>query len=176
MEDVPVNITMMPSGLAVVRGKQHVIGFDPGGHQVTFANAYEAPGFAGWQKFAMMSMNAMAYTMNTAGASRTSFGSSSNTMYNNSRQGDLSRMSSALNKRFSATQTAGKYVYMLTQVEDGKEKGAGLVAVELASGEPAGQVLLRDKEPDYVVDELNGQLYNLRGNTIEAYSIRTAVR
>jgi hypothetical protein len=97
-------------------------------------------------------------------------------MYNNSRQGDLSRMSSALNKRFSATQTAGKYVYMLTQVEDGKDKGAGLVAVELASGEPAGQVLLRDKEPDYVVDELNGQLYNLRGNTIEAYSIRTAVR
>jgi len=61
-----------------------------------------------------------------------------------SRQGDLSRMSSAMSKRFSATQTAGKYVYMLTQVEDGedgKDKDAGLVAVELASGGPAGQVL-----------------------------------
>jgi outer membrane protein assembly factor BamB len=176
MDDVPVNITMMPGGLAVVRGKQHVIGFDPSGHQVTFANAYEAPGFAGWQKFAMISMTAMSYTMNTAGAASTSFGSSSNTMYNNSRQGDLSRMSSAMSKRFSSTKAAGKYVYMLTQVEEGKDKGAGLVAVELANGELAGQVLLRDKEPDYVVDELNGQLYNLRGNSIEAYSIRTTVR
>src|SRR6266542_3063502 len=101
---------MMPSGLAVVRGKQHVIGFDPAGHQVTFANAYESPGFAGWQKFAMVSMTAMSYTMNTAGAASTSLGSSSNTMYNNSRQGDLSRMSSAMGKRFSATQAAGKYV------------------------------------------------------------------
>lgn len=171
-DDVPVNIALMPNGIAVVRGRQHVLGFNAESHAVMFANTYNPPGFAGWQKFAMISAYATAYAINTSGARSTSLGSSSNNQFNNMRQGNISRMSATLSKRFSATKAAGQYVYMLTQVEDGKDKGPGLVAVNLASGETDGQVSLRSKDPEYVVDEVTGNVFNLKDDEIEAYRIR----
>lgn len=171
-EDVPVTITLMENGKAIVRGRQNVVGFLPDSGQVAFANYYEAPGFGGWQQFAMMALNAASYYMNTAGAANTRLGTSSNTMYNENRQKDLSRMSDVLSKRFSATTTAGKYVYVLTQVEDGKDKGAGLVAVNLETGETEGSALIKDKEPDYVVDVISGNIFNLKDKEITAYVVR----
>jgi hypothetical protein len=110
--------------------------------------------------------------VNTAGAASTQLGSGTNNAYNNNRQANLSRMSEALSKRFSAAQAAGQYAYMLTEIEEGKNKGAGLVAVNLASGETEGQVLIKSKEPEYVVDEVTGRVFNLNDDQIEAYRVR----
>lgn len=170
-QDVPINVVALPTGSVVIRGRQNIVGFNPGQKQISYASVYDPPGFSGWQTFAMVSVYAMSYAGNTMGAANTQFGSSSNNSYNNMRQSNLAGMSDALNKRFSATQSGKRRTYILTELEEGKEKGAGLIAINMSSGEEEGQILLRDKEPDYVVDDLTGHLYNLKDNTIQAYSI-----
>ena len=55
-------------------------------------------------------------------------------------------------------------------VEDGTQKGPGLLKIDLATGEPRGQLLLNDKEPDYRVDEAVGRVFYFKGkNSIVAY-------
>jgi hypothetical protein len=171
-DDVPVNITLQPNGLAVVRGRQHVLAFNPQSKNIAWATEFAAPGFSGWQKFAMLSIAAASYYVNTMGSSSTQYGTSDNNMYNNRRQQALIDFTRAMSQRYSATKNGTGYINMLTTVEDGKEKGSGLVAISMQTGEPAGQVLLNDKEPDYVLDELTGRLYNLKDKEIRAYSIR----
>ena len=171
-EDVPITIALTATGRGIIRGRQNLVSFTPDNGQVSFANYYEAPGFAGWQQFAMLALNAASYYMNTSGALNTNLGTSSNNMYNANRQKDLTRMSDVVNRRFSATKTAGKYVYILTQVEDGKDKGAGLMAVNLETGETEGSALIKDKEPDYVVDSISGNIFNLKDKEITAYVVR----
>ncbi len=57
--------------------------------------------------------------------------------------------SAFVSKRYQATKATGKYVYILTNVQEGKEKGAGLIGVNLDTGETNRQVMLKDKNPDY---------------------------
>jgi hypothetical protein len=171
-EDVPINITMLPNGLALVRGRQHMLAFDPKTHAIAWSNQFAAPGFSGWQRFAMAAITAASYYMNTMQASNTYFGTYENTRANEARQNDLRNFSKLMNTRFSAAKVTDRYVYMLTNLEIDKEKGAGLVGVNLASGQPDYQLLIKDKEPEYLVDEQSGRLYNLKDNEIIAFSIR----
>ena len=54
-----------------------------------------------------------------------------------------------------------------------KEKGAGLVGLNLSSGAVEHQVLLKMKEPDYDVDELEGRIFNVKDKKeITAYSVK----
>lgn len=170
-EDVPINISLLENGLAVIRGRQHVLAFNPQSKNIAWSTQFEAPGFSGWQKFAMISIAAASYYVNTMGSSSTNYGTRENSYYNANRQKALLDFSKALSQRYSATRNGTGFINMLTTVEDGKEKGSGLVAINMQTGEPAGQVLLNDKEPDYVLDELTGRLFNLKDKEIRAYSI-----
>lgn len=75
---------------------------------------------------------------------------------NASNYGSLNNYAS---KRFSASQQARDNAYVLTTVTEGKESGVGLMTISLETGEPGAQVLLKDKEPEYVVDEVEGRLF-----------------
>jgi hypothetical protein len=77
-----------------------------------------------------------------------------------------------MNERFSSTKSGIKFVNILTNLEDGKDKGPGLVGVDMQTGQAAYQIVLKDKEPDYQVDEVTGRLFNLKGKELFAYSIR----
>ncbi len=171
-QDLPVMITKTEDGTAVIRGRQHILAYSPASRQVAWADTFDAPGMAGWQKFAFASMYAFAYTMNTAQASSTYYGTSENTSANNMRLKNIEGFTQVMNKRFSATKQGGRYVHILTNVEEGKDKGPGLVAVNLLTGAEEYRVLLKDKEPDYQIDEFTGRIFNLKGDAIEAYSIR----
>jgi hypothetical protein len=70
---------------------------------------------------------------------------------------------------------AGNFVYVLTTVREGKEKGAGLVGIRMDTGRGERQILFKDKEPDYQVDELAGRVFNLRNpKELSAFSLDAA--
>ncbi|MCU1283988.1 MAG: hypothetical protein JWO13_338 [Acidobacteriales bacterium] len=171
-EDVPVAILQQPNGDLVIRGRQHVVAFNPKTHEIPWAAQYEAPGMSGWQKYSMLAIVALNYLQATSVSSQTQYGSSMNDAANNTRQSMLSSYSNIMNKRYTATRSAGKFMHMLTNVEEGGDKGPGIVGVNMQNGETAYSLVLKDREPNYEVDEVSGRLYNLKNKELQAFSIQ----
>lgn len=168
--DFPVALWRGEDGTVVVYGKQHLLAFDPNTRAIPWSVQYAAPGISGWEQIAMAAITAVAYTVSTAQAANTYAGTSENRWANENRLDVLKRYEAAVAKRYSATAAGDRYVYVLTKVKDGDDDGAGLVAVDLTSGGGDRSVLIRDKEPDYVVDERAGRLFNLEdGKRLVAY-------
>jgi len=67
-----------------------------------------------------------------------------------------------INKRYTATKASGTYAYVLTELENGKDKVPGLVGVNLDTGSADREVLINDKDPDYEVDESTGRVFNVK--------------
>lgn len=59
-------------------------------------------------------------------------------------------------KKSFATQ---EYAFIMTRVEDGENKRAGMVKVDKATGEEKGKIVLKTQDPIYSVDEPTGQLF-----------------
>jgi outer membrane protein assembly factor BamB len=59
------------------------------------------------------------------------------------------------NKRFKATVESANYVSILTRAVDSEEEGVGIVLISKRSGKEEGAVVLRDKKPDYQLDEIS---------------------
>ncbi|MDR6966396.1 hypothetical protein J2X31_000389 [Flavobacterium arsenatis] len=60
-----------------------------------------------------------------------------------------------MNKRFKATAATENAQFILTKLDD----GVGLVKVHKDSGKKEKEIVLKDKKPKYVVDEVAGLLY-----------------
>jgi outer membrane protein assembly factor BamB len=173
--DEPVALYRRENGTVVVAGKQHLLAFDPRSHQIVWSVKYEAPGVPGWQKIAMAGLTALAYTSATASAANSYYGTSENRWANSRRVNSLVAYEQFVSKRYSATKATGAYVYVLTTVKDGKEKGAGLVGIQMETGRGDRQILFKDKEPDYQVDEPAGRVFNLRNSKeLSAFSVDAA--
>jgi hypothetical protein len=160
--DEPVAVYRRENGTVVVQGKQHILAFDPRARQIAWSVKYEAPGVPGWQKIAMAGLTAFTYSVSTAHAMNTYAGTATNRWANSNRVGALVAYEQFVSKRYSAAKATGNYAYVLTTVKEGKEKGAGLVGVHMESGRGDRQILFKDKEPDYQVDETAGRVFNLR--------------
>ena len=159
----------------VVQGKQHLLAFDPRTKSIAWSVKYEAPGVPGWQKIAMAGLTALAYTSATASAANSYYGTSQNRWANSQRINSLASYEQFVSKRYSATKSTGNYVYVLTTVKEGKEKGAGLIGVHMETGRADRQILFKDKEPDYQVDEAVGRVFNLRNSKeLSAFSVDSA--
>jgi hypothetical protein len=52
---------------------------------------------------------------------------------------------------------------VLTTVEEGRKKGTGLMGISLATGEGDKQIILDDKEPNYLGDEGLNRLFYFKG-------------
>ena len=71
-------------------------------------------------------------------------------------------------KRFKATAATQDQHFMLTKLDG----GAGLLVVNKDSGDIDKQILLKDKKPEYEIDERGGVLYyQADNNTIYAYNL-----
>lgn len=170
-DDPPISVSMRENGLAVVRGKQHVLAFDPATRNIAWSVEFAAPGVSNWQRYAMLGITAASYYLNASNA-RISTSSFDRNRWAERASDDVTRYVNYAQKRFSATKERGQYVYILTNIEEGKEKGAGLVAINLNTGESSGQVLLKEKEPSYEVDEMTGRLFTLKGNNLNVFMLR----
>jgi outer membrane protein assembly factor BamB len=173
--DEPVAVYRRENGTVVVQGKQHILAFDPRGRQIVWSVKYEAPGVPGWQKLAMAGLTAFTYTVSTANALNTYAGTASNRWANSNRLNALVAYEQFVGRRYSAAKVKGNYAYVLTTVKEGKEKGAGLIGVHMESGKGDRQILFKDKEPDYQVDETAGRVFNLRNpKELSAFSVDAA--
>ena len=71
-------------------------------------------------------------------------------------------------KRFKATKATENAAFILTKIDG----GVGLIKVDKDSGETVKEILVKDKDPMYEVDDFEGVLYfKSKGNMIYAYDL-----
>ena len=176
--DEPVALIRQENGTVVARGKQHLLAFNPKTKEISWSTKYAAPSVSGWQTFVMTSLTAITVALQQGNkemfASQGDWGSAFR--QNDQLIATVNQYQSYMVQRTSQTKLSGNTVFILTDLkskdEKGKdEKGAGLVGVNLLSGQGISQIMFKDKDPDYEVDEATGRLFNLRDKTISAYQI-----
>lgn len=146
--DMPVAISTREDGIVVVRGKQHLLAFDPQKRNTVWSVQYRAPDVSGWTKLTM------AEAGNQAAGSLTQ-----NQWTNADRWEALANYAQVADQRFSAA--ADKYAYILTQIGEGNQKRVGVIGVNLHTGQGERQVLLNDENPNLRVDEVAGRVFNV---------------
>ncbi len=160
--DVPVAITLR-SGHIVVMGKQHLMGYDPATKTFKWSTYYAAPGDALGDSMLFAVTAFAAVAGNAQAMAAPSYASSEYNSAVKNTHSALDRYNAAAGKRTAASAAAGKYAYVLTQVEEGGKNGLGLMGISLDTGEGEKQLLLNDKAPQYSVDEPMNRLYHIKG-------------
>lgn len=72
-----------------------------------------------------------------------------------------------LNKRFNATSSTENNHFILTKLDS----GVGLVRLNKDSGQKDKEVLLKDKDPSYEVDEIMGYLFYNKDKNIQVFNL-----
>ncbi len=108
----------------------------------------------------------MAYMQATSDAMNTYRGTFENDSANRRRASAWDGFNKVMAIRYKATQSTDKYQYILTDLDG----GAGLKGVNLKTGNADREALLRDKQPDYELDDVGGYVFNQRGDKeVEAF-------
>jgi hypothetical protein len=176
-KEVPASLTSRDGGL-LLTSSQNIMMLNFDGSQ-KFHEYYKSPGkstagkiFAGVMGVASAAVASSAAL--TAGANKNSLGD-----YNSYGerakivQDGFSDIASAsfteMSKRFKATSATENYQYILTMLDS----GVGLVKINKDNGSKEKEVLLKDKKPEYEVDEIGGMLYYQKdGSTIYAFDLQ----
>jgi len=73
-----------------------------------------------------------------------------------------------MTKRFKATKATENSAFMLTKVD----AGVALVKVDKDSGSTLNEIVIKDKDPMYEVDDIAGYMYfKDKSNNISAYNL-----
>jgi outer membrane protein assembly factor BamB len=166
--DVPVAVSVT-NGRVIVQGKQHLLGFDPQTKTSNWSLFYAAPSdaLANIAMFAVTAVAAVGGNAQVAGSG--GFGSSGYNSGVNTIHSNLDRYNSyteKLAKRAGGVKSSEAYSYILTKVE----KDIGIVGVNLANGESDRQLVLKEKEPNYTVDEPANRIFHFKGkDSVVAY-------
>ncbi len=83
----------------------------------------------------------------------------------------FSKYQDVMRRRFASSRQAGNIFYILTTVRTRKDKGPGLIGVDMLTGRSVKQVLFDDKTPLYEIDAFDGRLFNLNKGKIFAFAI-----
>jgi hypothetical protein len=166
--DVPVAIHVA-GGRVVVQGKQHLLSFDPAAKASTWSLFYPAPSDT-LGNVAMFAVTAAAAVYgNAQAAAGGGYGSSGYSAGVSTIHGNLDRYHAYTEKaakRAGGSKASQGYTYILTKVE----KDIGILGVNLASGETDRELVLKEKEPDYRVDEPMNRIFHFKGkDTVVAY-------
>ena len=155
-KDVPVQVSLTEHGKVVVRGQQHILSFDPAKKAVDWSSYYEAPGV---NDFAIIAMGAFSAAMSMANWGSAMQSGAYAHEASEKAVGGFDEFQKMASKRYTAAKASAERVFFLTEVTEGGDKGPGLVAVDMKTGQTNGQVYLDDKDPKYSVDEVTGRLF-----------------
>ncbi|MCR9182065.1 MAG: PQQ-binding-like beta-propeller repeat protein [Flavobacteriaceae bacterium] len=138
---------------------------------------FKSPGISTFGKIAMgvlaVATTAMAaHQAAVAGANKNTLGQYNDYGAQANRNADMfasigSASFNEMAKRFRATTETRDSQFILTKTDN----GVGLVKVNKDTGNVEKEVVLNDKKPVYEVDEIEGILYYINKNNIEAYSL-----
>lgn len=171
--DEPVSIVRQENGTVVVRGKQHLVAFNPATKEIVWSNKYSAPGISGWEQIVMTALTVTAALISEANeASHAQNGDYNRAFEQNDRFLNLmTAYQQFMGKKYNASKQSGNVYYVLTNIKGGDDKGSGLIGVNMLTGNGERQIIFNDKSPDYEVDELSGRLFNMNKGKISAYTI-----
>ena len=175
--DNPVSIVRQENGTVVIRGMQHLIGFDPKSRSIVWSTKYDAPGIDGWQSIVLTAITITAAVISQAQEANFSNRGDYNSAYR-SNSNFLNLMQAyqiEVSKKYNASKQSGNNYYVLTTIKGKDDKGAGLVGVNLLSGKAVNQIIFKDKSPDYEVDEASGRLFNMNKGELSAFNITEQV-
>lgn len=168
--DVPVSIVRKGDRI-IVQGKQHLMCFDPAEKKLSWATYCAAPSDT-LGMTALFAVTAFAAVGGNAMGMQGGYGSAAYDSGVQMTHGALDAYNKEAGKRKTATKSSSNFSFMLTKVEDGSEKGVGLLGINLGTGEPDKKFVLGTKEPEYRVDEAVGRLFFFKGkDSIVAYQL-----
>tara|TARA_R110001583_G_scaffold63230_2_gene185340 strand:- start:4555 stop:6471 length:1917 start_codon:yes stop_codon:yes gene_type:complete len=180
----------MPNTLEIKNGNiflgssQNMMLLDSKGKQV-YHEYFKSNSNSGFVKVlaGVVAVASTALAMSTAaraGANRSSFGNSNDLSSYNS-YGKEAKLASdmfasigdasfkIMSQRFKATAATDNTQFILSKLDN----GAGLVVVDKNTGKVGKEILLKDKKPEYKVDEFGGILYyKADKSTINAYDLK----
>ena len=167
-EEIFRTIELMDQGI-IVSSDQNVAMFNYAG-SIVYHAYHPAPGISTFGK--IMNIAAMGVSMAAsasegyqAGASGYGTSSYKSGMERADRWSNVaSAAMSDLSKRFSASANAKNYKLVLTKVTTSDDSGVGLVRINKLTGKVDGKVVLDDKKPDYLFDEIENMLFYKDGN------------
>lgn len=167
-EEIFRTIELMDQGI-IVSSDQNVAMFNYAG-SIVYHAYHPAPGISTFGK--IMNIAAMGVSMAAsasegyqAGASGYGTSSYKDGMERADRWSNVaSAAMSDLSKRFSASANAKNYKLVLTKVTTSDDSGVGLVRINKLTGKVDGKVVLDDKKPDYLFDEIENMLFYKDGN------------
>ena len=171
--DEPISLVRQENGTVVVRGKQHLLAFNPVTRDIAWSNKYAAPGISGWEQIVMTALTVTAALISEASESR----HAQNGDYNRAfEQNDkflnlMTAYQQYMGRKYNASKQSGNVYYVLTNIKGDDDKGSGLVGVNMLTGNGERQIIFNDKQPDYEVDEFSGRLFNMNKGKLSAYAI-----
>lgn len=176
-KEAPTGVEVREKGI-VLTSDQNLMMLDWNGNQV-FHNYYRAPGKSAFGAI-LAGVTAVA-TAATAAAAYNSANQNRNQLGQYTRPGEIDAefgagMAAAsgasvaeMLKRFKATSATKDDRFILTKLDD----GVGLVKVNKDTGLVSKEIVLKDKKPEYIVDEIGGVLYYQADNsTIYVYDLK----
>ncbi|WP_163517883.1 outer membrane protein assembly factor BamB family protein [Gelidibacter japonicus] len=182
-EKEAANAMEMRNGNIFMASSQNMMLLEDNGDQ-KYHGYFKSPGQSGFMK-ALGGVVAVAATglsmahAAQAGMNKTGFGSSNDLRnYNdygkeNQRAADMfasigDASFTMMSKRFKATAATENAQFILTKLDD----GVGLVKVNKDTGKVDKEIVLKDKKPEYQVDDVAGVLYyKANDKTIYAYDL-----
>ncbi len=177
-KETPSSISVRNDGI-LLSSSQNMMLLDFNGKE-KFHEYYKSPGQSGFIKVLSGTLAVASFAMANAAAYQggrygTYPGSNRLNSYGEQmkmQQDAFAEIASAsfqvMNKRFKATAATENAQFILSSLDS----GVGLVRVNKDSGKAEKEILLKDKKPDYKVDEQGGILYYKSGDSkIAAYKI-----
>jgi len=168
-KEAPTSVEVRENGI-LLTSNQNVMMLDWNGKQ-NFHKYYRAPGksafgaiLAGVGALAAATTSAAYY--NSANQNRNSLGQyTARGQREADFAADMAGFAGAsiaeMLKRFTATSATKNDQFILTKLDD----GVGLVKVNKDSGEVTKEIVLKDKKPEYIVDDIGGVLYYQSGSS-----------
>ncbi len=171
--DNPVSLVRQENGTVVVRGKQHLVAFNPTTKEITWSTKYGAPGISGWESIVMTALTVTAAALSQANEANQFQRGNYNNAYreNNNFLNLMTTYQQFMGQKFSSSKQTGNIYYVLTKIKGDGDSGSGLIGVNMLTGNGERQIVFNDKSPDYEVDEHAGVLFNMNKGKISAFAI-----
>lgn len=153
-DETPTKIEFRESGILISASQNNLLISYEG--SIIYESYYKAPGQSLAAKIAL---GALAATLASQGLNQEMAGNSKDAKASNAA---ANGMGNEMSKKFRATGVTKNHLYILTKLND----GIGLVKLNKDTGKVEAELILKDKKPEYKVDEDQGVLYYKKENKL----------
>jgi outer membrane protein assembly factor BamB len=157
-EELVNSLELRGDGL-LLQAEQGACLLDAAGNKLIWSKTLEAPGASGWKRLAAVSLAVYNFKQTGAiGAIQSYRAMMKDSKKSKEMSTKFSSFNEKMSKRFGNSEQEAQWKFILTSLKD----GPGLAALNLKTGQVESEVLLKDKKPDYDIDELEKRVFYLK--------------